>query len=425
MRTIILIFAIHFISAVAVAAPISRSMLPSEQGKWLATLAIGGPDLIENATDDLSSGLTDLFSGTSGGDYQLISALSDTIRPITTKDLYSFFGDIKEQNLSFKKKHPNRESMLILGLTGHGLIEDGQYYFMTNNGRISGEELVSLIAALEVDELIVLVQSCFSGGIANVQFPELFKNYPEHKRVSVIAPVTQNLSSPVFIMENILRRSNTSLADWDGNGIITYEEWLNSLLKESYQSHYYIGQGMLSAGYPSSRGIDFQIFERGIGAGLPMFVTPTYDFRYGDDLEGYSRAPIIIYEETMTVRQEEEQFVYSLLQSSLRERDFTDLLYKTSSPNRVKRLLLLLETMSFRQGIDDPLAHVLGQLFVVGDIELKRMVITIFEISAPYSGDSEAVDRVYDLFVDEMYDGNDSSLAKKIKMLLYRAEHPW
>ncbi len=419
-----LITLILSLSLNAMATSIPKSLLGKGSGKWLATLSIGGSDLVEGATDKLSDSLKDQFISSLGGDYELAVELSDTNASIFTGDLHEFFYGLRDKVRQFKRRFPDRPAMLVLGLLGHGTVSDGHFYFATSDGKITGEQLVDLVSLIEADELIIFIQSCFSGGVTSGLFPQKFKQIANNKkRVAVISPVSSQLASPVFIFEEILSRSNNRSADYDSNGIITYEEWINSILSTSYRNAYYLDSDLVGRGYPLYVGIDIQIFDYGISSGLPMFATERLNSSQELTLGEYSKEPTELYQSTIETQWQESSFIHSLLDRSLDGRAFYDLLLNTREVYRVKRLLLLLAASDVE--INDQLADVINQLFQIGDTELKTLAVSIFDNRFIYSGDSSSVDGLYDSFADAMYETESEYLKRKIKSLLFRVEHPW
>ena len=286
-----------------------RSIVPlgEEAGKWLLTYTVGGPVDAEPA-HALKKVLKKIFSTNRGGGYQHIVDLSDKFKASSmTLTKNNFFESINQFNkivLDYKHSNPEKRTMATIGLTGHGQIDSqGNYVFSLEDGKISGRELAKKILSIATDEIIIIMQSCYSGEIVNNDFPVLIEEFNDEskqveiqtkKKIVVVAPTSKYLSSPLWAWEEVLENSFESTSvDHNSDGVITYEEWKNEIIRiASRHFNFYPEIQVMNPNMPyvQKSGIDPKFFEFGIDANFPLALSNAGLERYS---EGILELPVM------------------------------------------------------------------------------------------------------------------------------------
>lgn len=269
-----------------------QDITQTSSGKWLVTISIGRSYDAPDAILALRNLLLEVFTSSRGGNYSHnldIHHLNSSVYNPTKNHIFKEINNLKRQIEIFKNRYPYRKTSVVLGITGHGIsTSNGHFSMMVHDGRLYGNDIVQIVEDLGVDETLVFMQSCQSGSVTNKHFPENFLNgftqdiYENASlrgvSLSVLAPVDQKLNSPFYKWEDILRSSFLDdSADINNDKIVSYEEWKNSLLKNSCQSPYYFDISKLTPEQNQSianpQGINPQFYEYRVNRNMPMFLT--------------------------------------------------------------------------------------------------------------------------------------------------------
>ncbi|MBF0301189.1 MAG: hypothetical protein HQK51_20945, partial [Oligoflexia bacterium] len=268
----------------------NKSITPLNQaaGKWMVTISIG-KHLMSTESIVLGRLLLDKFSTEKGGLYQHAIDMDDmnlSKEKPSKANVYAAFNQLKLKISDFKLTNPQAKTMLLLGITAHGGVDDsGLNYRLELYGydTLSGKEIVDLLAQIKADEIVLIINSCHSGALATNHFTESWNinmlsnnlNLLANQRginLAVITPISYKYPVRVYTWEEILTRSfSDDAADINHDQIITYEEWKNLLLQLSYKSKYYLP---LEANASNSyAGIDPQFYDHHFPADTPFLLT--------------------------------------------------------------------------------------------------------------------------------------------------------
>ena len=273
-------------------------------GKWLATIAIGG-GVSHDATVYLSDVLKKNFLSARGGGYTSAFHLVDDKVSFPDKNLIrKSFSDLKKMIASYKAAQPHAPTMVVLGLTGHGIsrvalpLIDESYVMVIDNrdlefknpqSTMSGRELAEWIADLGADETIVFFQSCLSGNLTKLDFvskyAQTLANEATRRRTSiaVITPVSELIESPLKGIEPLIENSLNDAGA--GGDFITYAQFKDALVRRACEHPAYypsasiadptsVGPSLLLGFDDLATGLDPQFFEN-IRPNLPLMLTPT------------------------------------------------------------------------------------------------------------------------------------------------------
>lgn len=266
-------------------------------GKWLASVSIGGEGLPRRETEILANIARDVFSSPRGGGYNVAFQVSDWsskgLRNLRKRDLLANFAALKKDIQEYKSANPGRQTMLVLTMTGHGHQENG-YEFLVNDkpeGLInnkpesfSGLEIANLVLDLGVNETILFVQSCQSGGLVNTSFPASFSAAVQQTaarngiNIAVITPASSSINSPGGVWENEILGPVLKVIP-QGKDFITYRDFKDGVMRAACSNPSYFPGSLLtdpSLSFDTSRwlqsGIDPQFFEN-IPADLPLVLS--------------------------------------------------------------------------------------------------------------------------------------------------------
>lgn len=290
----------------------SESITPKGMpaGKWLATVSIGG-GVPASALHLLRETLQETFGTELGGAYQVALQISDLEKPegvtLDKPFVRSKFAELAASIAAFKTANPGVPTMVVLGMTGHGVEKDGKYTFAVENEEtLTGTEIAQLVRSLGADETILIMQSCLSGNLANRDFPQVFAGAEavgglagevnraareQGVRLAVLTPASGYVSSPFFSWETILKDA-IARAGQNGGGYVTYQQWKSEIMRAACSADdYYPQEAALAprqtikyydmANYPEKMpeddeairaGIDPQ-FHENIAPELPLFLT--------------------------------------------------------------------------------------------------------------------------------------------------------
>ncbi|MBF0360811.1 MAG: HEAT repeat domain-containing protein [Oligoflexia bacterium] len=267
----------------------NKSITPTGEnhGKWLVTTSIGGGFISDEAILALRYQMLNVFNKTQGGLYQHAIDIDnccnlDQGKP-TKENILSLFANLKSQIAEYKRNNPQAKTMVVWGLVGHGIIDSttGIYNLLLLTGTLNGQEIADIINSLNVDEMILIVQSCYSGSLVDLLKEDILKS--TKGRISVIVPVSKYLPSPSEVWENdILASSFDDKADVDGDDIISYEEWKNHILQLACQHNDYIPARLIEESTMGSvvlttplmdMGIDPSFFDSKMPGQTPLLLT--------------------------------------------------------------------------------------------------------------------------------------------------------
>ncbi len=284
-------------------------------GKWLITVSLG-MDVPAFETLRLRNILLPVFTGAKGGEYQHLLDISDKgvgAQVDSKSGFTNYFNDAVREIKKFKNNNPNAATMVVIAITGHGVSKNGEYYLKINDSFfgqflgqdvITGKELARILKKLDVDETILIMQSCYSGEFTNnystynlSSFLDMFKLFSkeEKNKISIITPASKFISSPVNTWENILESSfyNDDI-DSNGDHVISYGEWKQFLILESLRNQDYVPESLyllkneMKSQLPDL-GIDLHFVEENIDFDLPLFFSR-------DGIELYKRGALKIQE---------------------------------------------------------------------------------------------------------------------------------
>ena len=298
-------------------------------GKWLVTIS-AGKGVSKNATLALRDELVGVFSQTKGGLYQHTIDLDDhhsaNVDPNKENVMRAMDG-LKKSIQVYQQQNPAAKTMVVFGLTGHGMTEtSGTFYFQLTDGGLSGKEIVEIISSLGVDETLLVIQSCESGSLVENDFPNnsLFELKTQIEELaeksglilSVLTPVSRHILSPFFVWEaEILDPTLTfDNFDIDGDGIVSYQEWKNAVLKTSCLHKDFVPKEAFARHYPLTLpnvGIDPQIFDPKMPGQLPLFLTSRGVEQYVSgslELHSYPPDPAQISSDTTNTCREQWEF---------------------------------------------------------------------------------------------------------------------
>ena len=329
-------------------------------GKWLVTLSVGGGGMEASPTLALRNLLHNVFSTVQGGLYIHALDLDDVDNgPLPDRrQLDLSWSELQKSIAQFKASHPGAPTMVVIGLTGHGMTDDKNVYSfaLAGDDYISGDEIVDLVQRLGVDETLLLVQSCQSGALPWRHFSakvlsktlEGVQNLAKKEglRLAVITPVSQYIDSPVMTWEEILAKSFSAPdADINGDNIVTFEEWKNVLLQQSYLSGIFAPtilfdpQTMQEKNIsPPDYGIDVQFFDALFPADSPLLLTGEGIARYATgELKissfDHSRTATL-FPATLKMWKEESEFTLFLYRNDLGNSEIVDRFSKENELHR-------------------------------------------------------------------------------------------
>lgn len=288
-----------------------------KNGNWLTTVSIG-LNVEAEPTMKLANTLEDLFVSRQGGYYKHAFDINDKNLDPHSDPVIKFskikieFEKLNDELTRFKRSQPDKARTVVFGLTGHGITDlKGRYSFQISRyEKISGEQLMDLVESINAERVILIMQSCQSGTVAN----SLFANFVQEVRsslensklnnkkgVAVITPVARYINSPIYSFEQVLEKSFRKASDVNRNEIVNFEEWTNSLLENSIRHKDYLPfkdvtsdsfikelkskspeiakeddqtvRRYVLRGF-NGAGIAPQIYSRNIPAISPIFVTP-------------------------------------------------------------------------------------------------------------------------------------------------------
>jgi hypothetical protein len=254
-------------------------------GKWLVTLSYGA-DVPADATLALRQAVVPVFSTVRGGIYVHRIDMDDTdeSKSPTLVEIESAMTSLGQEISGYKKSHPQSLTSVVVSITGHGNVKEGQYVLMLAGEMVSGDELASMILRLNADDTLVFMQSCLSGGFVSQDLPEATHGLAatlrsafatQGRRLAAVTPVSDVISSPGYKWEAVVAQSlNAEAGDTDHDGILSYEEWRNAVEKAACSSDIYVPKAALSqVQYVPKVGMDPQFFEFNVSPDLPLVLT--------------------------------------------------------------------------------------------------------------------------------------------------------
>ncbi|NBX19092.1 MAG: hypothetical protein EBR09_17245, partial [Proteobacteria bacterium] len=285
----------------------------SYAGKWIATLTIGA-GVEKKYADLLSETLRQTFLNESGGSYKAGFQLTDSSGWKPSKAaIIREFAALRNEISVYKEEFPQAPTMLVLGLTGHGLSRAAvtnlpeDYIFMVNAGKLenripqeflTGADLAGLIADLNADEIIVFVQSCNSGVLSQTNFlheyGKILASEVERRRknIAVITPVNEYILSPLEGIEPIIKKAFLKIQSQPAD-LGTYAQFKDALVRGVCEDYNYYPKSAIKSPdairaavqleqFDTLQGLDPQFFES-IDPSLPIVLTKqgTPKFRNG------------------------------------------------------------------------------------------------------------------------------------------------
>jgi hypothetical protein len=232
-------------------------------GKWLGTIGIGlgspGWEYVKMLRDVLHK----TFLTPQGGSYKNAFDINDGEgRAPSKQQIVEEFSKLASEISEFRKQNPQAPTMVVLGITGHGISRKTAESFIKNNYEFSvtkgtskidppetfsGQELAELLKSLSVagaDEVVVFIQSCHSGALNTdldalgmSKFIEsLTSDGRSGRTFTVITPTSTYYMSPGQIWEEMLAKALETQGEGD---IITYKTIKDRLVKEACSSPFY------------------------------------------------------------------------------------------------------------------------------------------------------------------------------------------
>lgn len=155
-------------------------------------------------------------------------------------------GEMESKELKkYYKKYLHREEKLK-GYTTNGYACTIEEYKNQESAMFTGKEIVGLVKSLNADQVILIMQSCFSGNLTSKYFPAEYKSNEDIEskaakkniKLSVMVPVSNLIASSRGKLENILNEifKNSEEVDINKDGVIDYQEWKNAIIKYACQS---------------------------------------------------------------------------------------------------------------------------------------------------------------------------------------------
>lgn len=205
----------------------------------------------------------------------------------------------------FKAKNPNAPTMIVLGLTGHGASQqafkeiDSGYVYSISHGSsetgtqpeyFTGKELAELVASLGAEEVLMFVQSCYSGNLSNVEFMNKYarilatETARRKTNIAVITPVSEVIFSPIYTIENALQKAFLKAVQGNGD-IATYADFKDAFVRAVCEDPEYYPRSQIKSleavqasvqllDLKTLSGIDPQFYES-IDPNLPLLLTST------------------------------------------------------------------------------------------------------------------------------------------------------
>lgn len=376
----------------------TNSVTPIEQkaGKWLMTLSVG-MQVPKKSTLQLRNLVTQVFPTTKGGLYNHIIDIDDknasSVSPIKSVVLEKVNG-MRVAIEQFKRENPGQPTMVFLSWTGHGLTnEKGEYSFSLLNGQLSGGEIVDIIKSLQVDEVVLLLQSCESGSLIDNHFSaESIAGLRNQivrltetlsTKLAVITPISQYVSSPTHVWEHEVLRPAffDKKADVNNDDIVTYEEWKNYVLQLACQHPLFSPKNIykqITLRSVPFVGVDPQFFDTKLPGQLPFFLTRNGVKKYQENnlpLPIYSNEPARIYPETTRICQAAEETV--VLVHNVTDDRLGSVLANSQDVLLKKRIIARLQ-YNYGFKLDKDLVDELVTAYRYGDnVELKSAILRL------------------------------------------------
>jgi hypothetical protein len=241
---------------------------------FLATISIGAKRTEDSTTLRLKEALQTQLSG-----YQLVMNLDDTgNKPIIR--VTDFRKSFKKLNEKLDQVHGEKKR-LILSIAAHGGKKNNSYKLYLNNKDLSsiitGKELGNLIKSIDVDELIVIFQSCYSDQFMKDQGQSIKEMFANRKmKVSLILPTSSDSPSNAGGWENIIEYAMEDALE-KNNSVLSYKDVKSGIMQRTCTSRNYSspavqasGLRATSMGSQGSNGYSPKFYELNMGGNVNL-----------------------------------------------------------------------------------------------------------------------------------------------------------
>ncbi len=236
-----------------------------QASKWLITISTN-TDLPAEFTQTLEQ---ELSTKLNGYEHKIQLTPGTVGRQQVTDSIRLLNQEIKLQ----KENDPNHKVRLVISLSGHGSSVNNRFTFKLNKGpSLTGDEIVEMVNSIKADEIILMVESCFSGSLIENHFKKA--SLRPDQTIIVITSASENIKSSYKTWsQEVLSQALTSSADFNSDNLVSYDEFKNGLLLFSARNAEYIPSEKInqySRITSPTMGLDTEIFEHNLPASLTI-----------------------------------------------------------------------------------------------------------------------------------------------------------
>ncbi|MGE4131850.1 MAG: hypothetical protein AB7F86_09425 [Bdellovibrionales bacterium] len=158
------------------------------------------------------------------GSYQLTADLDATQDNGTAPSWEAFRQSLASLGQS-------QSESVVLGVTLHGRVEDERFYLTFSDGAVDGLEFLAALSRIKTKKLIVLMESCYSGGLIRYSLPEFQRFDKFASPYMIVTPVDAEHYQVAGELPRMLGQiANWKIFDRDGSDSVDFDNLESALL---------------------------------------------------------------------------------------------------------------------------------------------------------------------------------------------------